>query len=104
MIILHPDRTMEERPLTTKLADLQALVGGYIEFVRFGDGSAMVVNEEGLLRELPGNPIASYIAAIKGTPCHLVGSVVVLTSTEMDEMEGDDESEDDEDDESEDAS
>lgn len=101
MMILHPDRTMEEKPVTTKLAELQSLVGGYIEFVRFDDGSAMIVNEEGRLRGLPVNPIASYIAAIKGNPCHLVGSVVVLTSTEMDEVEGDDESEDEE---SEDAS
>lgn len=44
----------------------QSLVGGYIEFIYFADGSAMMVNEEGKIHELPLNRFATTIASLKG--------------------------------------
>ena len=46
-----------------ELEDLQGFVGGYIETVPtcFGDDVIMLVNEEGKLKELPYNEIASEI-------------------------------------------
>jgi len=56
-----------------KLEELQALVHGYIERVRLADGSDMVVNEEGLLLDLPLNCYASSLARTV-----ICGDVVVL--------------------------
>ena len=45
------------------LALLQASVGGYVEAIRLWDFDAvMYVNEEGLLYELPANPLATELA------------------------------------------
>lgn len=90
MIVLHPDATMEERALATDLESLQAVVGGYIEFLRFQDGSMMVVNEEGRLHGLPLNAVASFIAASKGRCVSLRGSVAFFTAAEADEMDRED--------------
>ena len=61
------------------LEELQKLVGGYIELIRLPlDKSTMVVNEEGLLHDLPFNSLASSIAGR-----HVVGNVVILTAAEM---------------------
>lgn len=43
------------------LRELQFYVGGSIEIVRDGKGKAFVVNEEGKLKNLPLNPLASEI-------------------------------------------
>ena len=44
------------------LQELQGFVGGYIELVRLPGKQFMVVNEEGLLKDLPSNFGASLIA------------------------------------------
>jgi hypothetical protein len=44
------------------LAECQAIVGGFIELVHACKGWILVVNEEGLLRDLPRNNVASIIA------------------------------------------
>lgn len=44
------------------LKELQGFVGGLIELVRLGGGRLMVVNEEGRLKGLPFNLVASLIA------------------------------------------
>lgn len=41
---------------------LQKLVGGFIEVVDMGSGNLLIVNEEGLLKKLPVNEIASKLA------------------------------------------
>lgn len=44
------------------LAECRAIVNGYIELVYICEGWILVVNEEGLLRDLPRNNLASIIA------------------------------------------
>ena len=57
--------TVKETNAEKMLRDLQDAVDGYIEIVRpFGiscDHLVMVVNDEGLIRGLPANPIGSLI-------------------------------------------
>lgn len=45
-----------------ELEELQEIVGGYIELVYLPNDEIMVVNEEGLLYNLPYNPKASNYA------------------------------------------
>lgn len=45
-----------------ELEELQEIVGGYIELVYLPYDGVMVVNEEGLLLNLPYNPKASIYA------------------------------------------
>lgn len=71
------------------LDTLQALVDGYIEFVRFPDGSAFMVNEEGIMRGMPLNVVASRLAAVKGVPVSLCGPVVFFSRAEMQAMSDD---------------
>lgn len=44
-----------------KLAELQKIVGGYVEIVQLNEHLIMVVNEEGKLHGLPINPFATLI-------------------------------------------
>lgn len=55
------------------LKELQDMVGGYVERVKLPGQMVLIVNEEGLPRGLPDNPVASEIAG-RG----LVGDVVIL--------------------------
>lgn len=43
------------------LEELQKYVGGYIEMTKTYDGRTMWVNEEGLLRNLPINLVATFL-------------------------------------------
>ena len=57
---------------------LQKSVDGWIEIVRgvgLPDGGLLVVNEEGLLRGLPFNPVASFLYSAGNAP--IVGDAVV---------------------------
>lgn len=64
------------------LEQMQEAVGGYIEFVRItSDGAMMVVNEEGLLKKLPYNKVASIMANQT-----IVGDVLIFSKKEMEEM------------------
>lgn len=77
-----------------KLSVLQEEVGGFIQLITFPqtlglDGRHyrhMILNEEGKLKELPFNPIASQIAwfieAIGHDDC-IVGNVVLLEEGEI---------------------
>lgn len=55
------------------LKNLQELVGGYIEPVRLHDNGVMLVDEDGLMKGLPLNPMASVIAGTK-----IVGTAVIV--------------------------
>lgn len=69
--------TLKETDAENMLHDLQDAVDGYIEIVRpfgwSGDHLVMVVNDKGLLRDLPANPIGSLIYG--GT---IAGTVVIM--------------------------
>lgn len=77
------------------LAELQTMVGGYIEAVRLDGDQIMWVNEEGKLKGLPLNPEATRMAALWDLSALLicdpiVGDVVVANTTESGEDEEDD--------------
>ena len=55
------------------LEECQAAVGGLIEAVYLPDGRLMYVNEEGLLKGLPVNEMASDIAGR-----YIVGDVIII--------------------------
>lgn len=63
-----------------ELEDLQEAVGGLIEVVHL-QSSIMIVNEEGLILELPFNPMASNIANMP-----IVGDAVLLTAESIEEF------------------
>ena len=52
-------RTKEEEPT---LEEAQEFVGGLVELVRLEDGDQMLVNEEGVMQNLPVNFEASFQA------------------------------------------
>lgn len=74
-----PDKALER---------LQQLVGGYIEVVRYRDGAAFVVNEDGNLLALDRNARAAAISTLKGRAFWLVGDVVMLSRRELAALEG----------------
>lgn len=68
------DRSSITADIENTLEALQATVGGYIEAVTLVPGKAvMIVNEEGLLRGMTANPIASAVANTQ-----IVGPAVVV--------------------------
>lgn len=60
------------------LKQMQELVGGYIELCYLKSGEILVVNEEGLLNQLPHNEQASEL---QGHP--LVGDVILCGASEL---------------------
>jgi len=73
----------------TELAEMQALVGGYIEMVTFPDGSLMVCNEEGKNNELPRNNVATEIFRMKqrGTQDWIAGDAIFYSRAENEKMQ-----------------
>jgi hypothetical protein len=53
--------------------EAQAMVGGYVEVVDLADGGQLLVDEEGLLKNLNTNVVASFLAGR-----HIVGPAVLL--------------------------
>ncbi len=53
-------KPFELREIENTLTGCQELVGGYIETVRPFSDALMVLNEEGLIRNLPSNPFFGY--------------------------------------------
>jgi len=64
-----PSQVLKDDQLDT----MQGAVGGYVEVIRMGKGAVVLVNEEGLIHNLPFNPTGSRIV---GQP--VVGPVVVI--------------------------
>lgn len=63
--IIKPDGTKEDINRKMTLEEMQKAVGGYIELCPTKPGSGrrvLVVNEEGLLKDLPVNPEATKLA------------------------------------------
>jgi len=78
-------------PENPKLEWFQKLVGGYVEFVNFPDGSAIMVHEEGRLIGLHPNFKATSLCMLKGRPqpdaYPIVGIAIFFSREEMEEME-----------------
>ena len=67
-------RCITDTDIENTLDALQSAVDGYIETVRLVPGRAvMIVNEEGLLRGLSPNPIASAVANTQ-----IVGTAIIV--------------------------
>lgn len=73
------------------LEQLQSIVEGYIEIVRIGEKELMIVNEEGLLRNMQVNDVATNYLNIRklyvgenpvATP--IVGVALFCNSSEID--------------------
>lgn len=78
VIIVDPDGTVKHTEIESDLRSFQAVVGGYIEGV-FGRVGTIYVNEEGLLRNLPFNPLATLFAnRILGAGVRLFGTALIL--------------------------
>lgn len=60
------------------LSEMQRIVGGFIECVTLDNGQLMVVNEEGVILEMPYNKKASELF---GQP--IVGNVLVCDSNQI---------------------
>ena len=56
---------------------LQQIVGGWIEPVHLPDAGVMYVNEEGLIKNLPVNAIASMIVKLNGGDIPIHGNTIV---------------------------
>jgi len=66
--------SITETEIKNTLEALQAAVDGFIEAVTLvQDRAVMLVNEEGLLRDLPLNPVASAVANTQ-----IVGTAIVV--------------------------
>ena len=85
-ILISPDGTAQNIPAPDDaevgytLKQLQAYVEGLIEIVRFpnGEGRIAIVNEEGLLKNMPYNPAASQLVGQD-----LVGPVVIIREDQL---------------------
>lgn len=89
VIIVDPDGTVRHTDIENELGAFQAIVGGYIEGV-YGRVGTIYVNEEGLLRSLPVNPLATLFAErVLGRQAQypLVGTVFIVGPADT---EGDD--------------
>lgn len=87
--LLKTDGTIQEvKPAQGEsfaLAELQAMVGGYIEIIRTHTGDFMVCNEEGKLQRLPYNEQATERYRF-GAHDRIAGDVVIA---KFRELEGD---------------
>ena len=94
-LILHPDRSVEVLDVLDApggrptLEQMQAAVGGSIELVRCTRLEAyLVVNEEGLLEQLPYNAMASHLVSdAHGHPASvtIVGPAILAALSEIDD-------------------
>lgn len=60
-ILMITTDTIIQRRIDGSLESMQAIVDGYIEIVTLGKTLRMIVNEEGLLRDLKVNYLASML-------------------------------------------
>jgi Domain of unknown function (DUF3846) len=73
---------------TFELPELQALVGGYLEALRIGDGRWLFINEDGKGLDLPVNPAATALMRQRIFPeDYIVGTAVVCSPLEAGEGE-----------------
>lgn len=68
------------------LQEMQQIIGGYVRGIKLGDDRAMLIDEDGLAKQLPPNKFASLMFASRiGTPNApvLVGPVLIGTPFEL---------------------
>ena len=75
-------------PPAFTLEEMHGFVGGYIELLQCGDGSIMILNEEGKLIGLPRNPLATVYAQARVDLLpgdYIAGDAVIVSQQEMGE-------------------
>ena len=78
MLVIHTDGRRELKPIEG-LKSLQDAVGGHIEGVRLKDEAFMYVNEEGKMRDLPFNDLATQLwVESYGRTDYIVGDVAIV--------------------------
>lgn len=81
-IVITTENTVVIREFDAPLhKSLGAAVGGYIEIVHpvgLAEPYVMIVNEEGLIHELPANLLGCLIYGTQIHACPIVGDVVVM--------------------------
>ena len=55
ILVVEPEKVPESRDISGDLKEMQAIVDGYIQAIYPFPGIALICNEEGWLRGLPGN-------------------------------------------------
>jgi len=85
-IIINPDGT-HEHMVFKQFKQYPEAIGGWIEAVRLYDyngetAAMMYVDEEGLLKGLPLNPMAGALSFLFGNTPNLVGRVIVVGKTD----------------------
>lgn len=81
-IVIKPDGSHTEK-VFKQLTDYQDAIDGYIEAVRLYDYNGLevacaYVDDEGLLKHLPLNPLGSAISFLFGNTPYLTGNVVIV--------------------------
>jgi len=71
-----------EKMITLK--EMQDCVEGYIEFVWLKDGKILVVNEDGKIKGLEPNHVATAIIMDQGINDHIVGNALLIDSKYVD--------------------
>lgn len=85
-VIIKPDGTHVEK-VFKQLTDYQDAINGYIEAVRLYDYNGIeiacaYVDDEGLLKQLPLNPMGSAISFLFGNTPYLAGNIVIVGKTD----------------------
>ena len=76
--LLKSDGEVIDNVDISSLEKMQELVGGYIEIIYLNDDKVLIVNEEGLILQLPFNQRASGIFKSK-----LVGDIILCKINEI---------------------
>jgi hypothetical protein len=81
-VVIRPDCTYEE-VVFKQLTDYQKAIDGFITAVRFYsyDGVEVAcgyVDDEGLLKKLPLNPLGSAISFLFGNSPYLAGNLIIV--------------------------
>lgn len=87
-VVIRPDGTHIDK-VFKQLTDYQDAINGYIEAVRLYDYNGMevacaYVDEEGLLKKLPLNPLGSAISFLFGNTPYLAGNMIVVGACDKD--------------------
>lgn len=69
---------VEPKSATFSLDELQNYVEGFIEIITIDDARTAIVNDEGLIRQMPMNPVASQVVGRL-----LVGPVLIVAPDEI---------------------
>ena len=82
-ILILADGSIKEiifKGLQVTLEEMKKCVGGYVEFVHLEDDLVLVVNEEGLILNLPHNKMATIILSLGGKANYIVGDTLLISN------------------------